>query len=180
MKTALAENPFLPDPGERGGDYRGGQRVNGSTGKGTTDQGPIDQLEQGTIDQGTNAPLNYSQSNSGGSLEPIEPIDKLPIDPLPMEPKDQETWQILIGIVAKCKKNVEENKEKFLEMAPDPEQRFPTEERLPNGNIWLMDKDTGEKWGLLYKDPRDGLEYVKLIKWEGKNLTARERQLYLR
>ena len=169
MKTALAENPFLPDPGERGGDYRGGAKGNGSTGKGSIDQGPIE--------QGTNAPLNYSQSNSGGSLESI---DKLPIDPLPMEPKDQETWKVLIGIVAKCKKNREENKEKFLEMAPDPEQRFPTEERLPNGNIWLMDKDTGEKWGLLYKDPRDGLEYVKLIKWEGKNLTARERQLYLR
>ena len=185
MKTALAENPFLPDPRERGGDYRGGQRVNCPIGKGTIDQGPIDQGTKDPLDHGTNAPLNYSQSNSGGAMEPIEPIDKLPIEPLPMEPlaiepKDQETWEQLKGIIAKCKKNFEENKEKWEEMAPDPSQRFPTEEKLPNGNTWLIDPQTGEKWGLLYKDPRDGLEYVKHIKWEGKKLTARERELYHR
>jgi hypothetical protein len=158
MKTALAENPFVQAPGERGG-IKGGARGNG-----TIDNGPIEQLDKGPID-----PLNYSQSNSGGSLEPLA-----------IEPKDKETWETLKGIIAKCKKNFEENKEKWEEMAPDPSQRFPTEEILPNGNTWLIDPQTGEKWGLLYTDPRDGLEYVKHIKWEGKDLTPRERQTYLR
>ena len=162
MKTDLAENPFVQNPGERG-DYRGA-RGNGSIGNGPIDNGPIEQLDKGPID-----PLNYSQSNSGGSLEPLA-----------IEPKDKETWEQLKGIIAKCKKNFEENKEKWEEMAPDPSQRFPTEEKLPNGNIWLIDPQTGEKWGLLYTDPRDGLEYVKHIKWEGKDLTPRERQTYLR
>ena len=167
MKTALAENPFVQNSGESG-DYRGA-RGNGSIGNGPIDKGPsgkgpIEQLDKGPID-----PLNYSQSNSGGSLEPLA-----------IEPKDKETWEQLKGIIAKCKKNFEENKDKWEEMAPDPSQRFPTEEKLPNGNIWLIDPQTGEKWGLLYIDPRDGLEYVKHIKWEGKDLTPRERQMYLR
>ena len=71
MKTALAENPFVQNPGERG-DYRGA-RGNGSIGNGSIDKGPIEQLDKGPID-----PLNYSQSNSEGSFEPlaIEPKDK--------------------------------------------------------------------------------------------------------
>jgi len=162
MKTALAENPFVQNPGERG-DYRGA-RGNGSIGNGPIENGPIEQMDKGPID-----PLNYSQNNSGGSLEPLA-----------IEPKDKETWEHLKGIIAKCKKNFEENKDKWEEMAPDPSQRFPTEEKLPNGNIWLIDPQTGEKWGLLYTDPRDGLEYVKHIKWEGKDLTPKERQMYLR
>ena len=92
MKTALAENPFVQAPGERG-DYRGAR------GNGSIDNGTIEQLDKGPID-----PLNYSQSNSGGSLEPLA-----------IEPKDKETWEQLKGIIAKCKKNFEENKEKWEE-----------------------------------------------------------------
>ena len=135
MKTALAENPFVQNSGERG-DYRGA-RGNGSIGNGPIDKGPIgkgpiEQLDKGPID-----PLNYSQSNSGGSLEPLA-----------IEPKDKETWKQLKRIIAKCKKNFKQNKEKWEEMAPDPSQRFPTEEKLSNGTTWLINPQTGEKWGL--------------------------------
>ena len=51
MKTALAENPFVQNPGERG-DYRGA-RGNGSIDNGTIDKGLIEQLDKGPID-----PLN--------------------------------------------------------------------------------------------------------------------------
>lgn len=96
------------------------------------------------------------------------------------KPIDKETYQLLKGIIERCKKNFEEFNKEQEKISPNPNLKFPTEEKLPNGNIWLMDSGTGDKWGLLYRNPNDGMQYVKMINWEAKNLSPREKQELIR
>ena len=61
---------------------------------------------------------------------------------------------MLKSIIKKCKNNFEEFHKEQKQIAPNPNLTFPTEEKLNNGNTWLMDSKTGDKWGLLYIDPK--------------------------